>query len=87
MITYQDNINSGHVSSSYYSFSNIGLMLLLIQLYIVYTNITTREFESSGRLSKVTASIIMLLSVLTLICAVILFTILRYFTTDGFISN
>lgn len=87
IITYQDNINSGNVSPSYYSFSNIGLMLLLIQLYFVYTNITTNKFQSSGQLSKVTNSILLLISVLTFICGIILFTILRYFTTDGFISS
>jgi hypothetical protein len=87
IITYKDNINSGHVSPSYYSFSNIGLMLLLIQLYIVYTNISTSKFETTGQISKVSSSIILLLSVLTLICSVIIFTILKYFTTDGFTSK
>lgn len=84
IITYQDNINSGRVSPSYFSFSNIGLMLLLIQLYIVYTNISTSKFETTGQLSNVSSNIILLMSVLTLICSIILFTILKYFTTDGF---
>jgi hypothetical protein len=84
MITYKNNILSGHLSQSYYSFSNINIILLLIQLYIVYTNISTPIFEQTGKLSQLTSSIIYLLGVLEGITAVILFTILKYFTTDGF---
>jgi len=84
MIKYKNNIISGHVSSGYNSFSNIVSLLLFIQLYIVYTNISTETFESTGKISPLTSSIIYLLSVLSGICSVILFTILKYFTTDGF---
>ena len=84
MITYKNNIISGHVSSGYNSFSNIVSLLLFIQLYIVYTNISTETFESTGKISPLTSSIIYLLCVLSGICSVILFTILKYFTTDGF---
>jgi hypothetical protein len=84
MITYKNNIIAGHVSSGYNSFSNIVSLLLFIQLYIVYTNISTETFESTGKISPLTSSIIYLLSVLSGICSVILFTILKYFTTDGF---
>jgi hypothetical protein len=87
MITYKNNIINNRVSKGYYSFSNISVLLLFIQLYIVYTNITTDKFETTGKISKVTSSIIYLLSVLTGICAVILFTILKYYTTDGFQNN
>jgi hypothetical protein len=84
MITYENNIIDGHVSSSYSSFSNICIILLLIQLYLVYTNISTDKFEATGKMSKVTSSLIYLLGVLTAISSIILFTILKYFTTDGF---
>jgi len=84
MITYKNNIIAGHVSSGYNSFSNIVSLLLFIQLYIVYTNISTETFESTGKISQLTSSIIYLLCVLSGICSVILFTILKYFTTDGF---
>ena len=87
MIYYKKNIIDNHISNSYYSFSNIAALLIFIQLYIIYTNITTNTFEKTGKLSKVTTSIIYLLAVLTSICSVILYTILKYFTTDGFTSN
>jgi len=87
MISYKTNILDNHVSSGYNSFSNINIILILVQLYIVYTNITSDSFEKTGKISKVTSSMIYLLSVLTAISSIILYTILKYFTTDGFTSN
>lgn len=85
IIYYKKIIIDNHVSKSYYTFSNMNIVLLLIQLYIVYTNVSTKSFESSGKLSKVTTSIITLLGILTLMSSLILFTILKYYTTDGFV--
>jgi hypothetical protein len=84
MINYKSIILDNHVSSGYNSFSNITVILILIQLYIVYTNISTDSFETSGKMSKVTSSMIYLLGILSAISTIILYTILKYFTTDGF---
>ena len=84
MINYKSIILDKHVSSGYNSFSNITVILILIQLYIVYTNISTDSFESSGKMSKVSSSMVYLLGVLSAISARNLFTNLKYFTTDGF---
>ena len=86
MITYNSIIIDNHVSNGYHSFSNINVILILIQLYIVYTNISTVNFETNGKISKVTSSMVYLLGVLTAISSIILFTILKYYTTDGFIT-
>ena len=84
MINYKSIILENHVSNGYHSFSNITVILILIQLYIVYTNISSDSFESSGKMSKVTSSMVYLLGILSAISSIILFTILKYFTTDGF---
>jgi hypothetical protein len=84
LVTYKDNIIGGKVAPGYNSFSNIIVMLLLVQLYMVYTNINTEKFENTGKMSKVTSGIIYLLGVVTSICSIILYTILKYFSTDGF---
>lgn len=84
LINYQDKIIAGQVAPSYNSFSNIIFMLLLVQVYLVYTNINTDTFESSGKIPKVTSSLVYLLGVLTGICSIILSTILKYYSTDGF---
>ena len=87
MITYKSIILEGHVANGYHSFSNINIILILIQLYIVYTNISSDSFEKTGKMSKVTSSMVYLLGVLSAITSIILYTILRYFTTDGFTTN
>lgn len=84
LIKYKDNITDGKVAPGYYSFSNIIVILLCLQFYLVYTNINTEKFESTGRITKVISSIIYLIGVLTAICSIILYTILKYYSTDGF---
>jgi len=56
----------------------------LLQIYIVFTNINTDKFETTGKISKVTSSLIYLLGVLTVMSSLIIFTVLKYFRTDGF---
>jgi len=84
IIFYMIPIMEGHVSPSYFTFSNIAIILFLLQIYIVYTNISSDKFESTGKMSKVSSSIMYLLCTLITICSLILFTILKYFRTDGF---
>ena len=84
LINYKNSIIEGKVSPSYNSFSNIIVILLLLQVYFVYTNIDNDSFESTGKISKVTSSLVYLLGVLTGICSIILGTILKYYSTDGF---
>jgi hypothetical protein len=79
--------NSTDYTGQYSNFSNINIILILIQLYIVYTNISSDSFEKTGKMSKVTSSVVYLLGVLSTITSIILYTILRYFTTDGFTTN
>ena len=88
LINYKTIIISGHVAPGYNSFTTIISLLIFMQLYIVYKNITSDKFETTGKISKLSSSIIYLIGVLTAICSIILYTILKYFTTDGFrLSN
>jgi hypothetical protein len=84
IVKYKDNIIQNHVSSGYYSFSNISALLIFIQLYIIYTNVFTDKFQNTGKIGKVTSSIIYLLGVISLMTVIILYIILKYYTTDGF---
>ena len=83
-ITYIKIISEEHVSTNYYIFSNISIVLFLLQIYLLYTNMDTEKFKLTGKLSSITSSIIYLLGVISSMCALILYTILKYFTTDGF---
>lgn len=84
LIFYQDNIVKGHVAPSYSSFSSIIVMLVLIQVYMVYTNINTDKFEATGKIPRLASSIIYLIGILSAISSIVLYTILKYYSTDGF---
>ena len=87
MITYKSIIIDDHVSPGYYSFNNITLLLILFQLYIVYTNTITPDYEKTHKLSRTTSSVMYLIGLLTLMSTIITYTILKYFTTDGFVTT
>jgi hypothetical protein len=86
LIKYKSNISEGRVTSGYYSFSNIIILLLITQLYIVYSNMKSTTSEPP-KITKVTSSVLYLLGVLMMICSTIIYTILTYYTTDGFLSK
>jgi hypothetical protein len=86
IINYKDKIINNHVAPGYNTFSNIILMLLLIQIYIIYNNINNERFEATGKISKVTSGIIYLIGTLSGISSIILYIILKYYSTDGFTS-
>jgi hypothetical protein len=85
-IIYRTIIVNGDVENGYYTFSNVAIVLLLIQLCIISMSISTDSFNEKG-FTRVTSSSVLLLAVLTAISANIIRTILKYYTTDGFITN
>lgn len=84
IIYYKTPILENQVSSSYGTFSNITLMLLLIQVYIVYTNIDTDEFKINGKISQLTSVVLYFLGVITIMYILTIYVILKYFRADGF---
>jgi hypothetical protein len=83
IITNKDRIIKGQVSSSYYTFSNITILILLLQMYFLYKNIISSKFESTKKISKLTSIILYLFNVITAICSISLFAILQYYKADG----
>ena len=84
IIKYKNRILLGRVSNGYATFSNITILMTLLQVYLVYTNINTDKFETTKKLSKITTSILYLYGVITAISSITLFTILNNFSADGF---
>lgn len=84
LITYKTIISEGHVSSYYGTFSFLSSILILVQMYLLYDGIDSEQFKKTNRLSKITLSVLSLAAILNTICVFILFTILKYYTTDGF---
>jgi hypothetical protein len=65
----------------------IAIALLFIQLFSVYKIINDDKFQNTGRMSKFNASLLMFFSILIFICSSIIYIILKFYTTDGFLSN
>ena len=84
IIKYSKIIADGHVADGYYTFSNIAIILFLLQIYLLHGNMDTEKFKQTYKLSSITSSLLYLLGVITGMCSLILYTILKYFTTDGF---
>ena len=51
---------------------------------MVYTNIDTDKFQATGKIPKIASTVIYLIGVLSAISSIILYTILKYYSTDGF---
>ena len=84
IIYYKDVIRSGHVSNTYYSFSTLTTILILLQSYLIYTNLDTEKFATTNKLPKMTTNILYLLGVITWISSITIYITLKYFNTDGF---
>ena len=82
IISYSAAIGKGNVSGNYYTFSNIVVILFLLQIYMLYGNIISDKFQQTGKISKVTLGMVYLVGTITGICSIIIYTILKYFTTD-----
>lgn len=83
IIVHSNSISLGHVSNSYYIFSNILITLFLLQIYIFSKNIGDIKFQQTGQYSSSTSGLIYILGLLSAICGLSIYTILTYFTTDG----
>ncbi len=83
IIENKDRILKGRVSSSYYTFSNIAILILLLQMYFVYNNINSSKFDNTKQISSVTSIILYLFSTIIGISSITLFFILKYYSADG----
>ena len=84
LIYYKKIISEGHVSSYYNTFSFLSSILVLLQIYFIYNGTTSRQFQKTHLLSKITNSVVCFTAVINSICALILYVILKYYTTDGY---
>ena len=76
---YNVAIVDERVSSGYYIFSSISLLLLFVQLGIIYSNISTVKFETDGTIPKVQLAVVLLLGVLSAISSSVVYIILKYY--------
>lgn len=84
LIKYKNSIIDENTAPGYNSYSNIIVILSLIQIYFVYRNISNEKFETTGTLPKITSSIIYFIGTITAMQSLMLYRILEYYSTDGF---
>jgi len=81
LVRYKNPIIKNQVSSSFKSFSNLTLFLILVIIYFIYNQAMG---DNTGKIGKVSNSFLFLLSLITMIFAGTVYIILVFYTTDGF---
>jgi hypothetical protein len=79
IITYNSSIVNGNVSSGYVKFTNISIILILLQLYLFFVG-TKNENEI---IDKKSSMLLYLIGIINIIIMITLGIILASFTTDG----
>jgi hypothetical protein len=82
-ITNQSSIITNLVPVNYYSFTNLTIVLILIQLFFIYKETKSPQFMVTGKISRLTTSYIYLVELITVMCSLVLYVLLTYFKTDG----
>ena len=80
---YRNRITDGNVSNSYYSFSNIFLLLILLANIVLYNALQDKQFKQTNSINKINSMVTYLLGVFSIIVAITINIILAYFSTDG----
>jgi hypothetical protein len=80
---YFSQITAGHISSGYYTFMNIFIILLIVEFYVFYNGIQDKAFKTTGTVGKITGMILYLLELISIVTVITLGIILKYFSTDG----
>jgi hypothetical protein len=80
---YFSQITAGHISSGYYTFMNIFIILLMVEFYVFYNGTQDKVFKTTGTIGKITGMILYLLELVSIVTAITLGIVLKYFSTDG----
>lgn len=87
LISYKKPIINNQVSNSFNTFSNITLFLIIILIYFIYSQVMCDGPDcggDSGKVDKVTNSLLYLIAVFAMLSTAIVYTILTFYRTDGF---
>jgi len=83
LITHKNRIIEGNVSPGYVNFTNISILLILIQLYLFYLGTGQENFKKTSRLSKVYSMLLYFVGIMNIVTVITINIILVYFSTDG----
>jgi hypothetical protein len=78
LFRYYDRITEGKVSDYYTSFMNLTSLLMIIQFYVIFKEITATNLY----LSKKIASMLRLLGILATLSVITVYIVLKFYVTD-----
>ena len=92
-VLYRSYIVKGRVVSNYFWYDSCMLFIMILQIYIICTNLFNNMFQNTGKmpnmfqttgkLTNLSSSVFYLTGLFSIITAGNLFIILNYFKTDG----
>jgi len=86
MTSFKDKILSGQVSPSYMTFNNMSTVLIILQTLVLFSAVTNKTYRQTGKISRITASLLYLVSLINVICLYTIYIVLNYYVTDGMAS-
>ena len=84
---YYNNIVNKQISSEYYTFSNIFVVITILEFILIYMGSVSKEFHEKMVLPKLNILLLYFLSILSILSAYNINIILKYYTTDGFLNR
>ena len=83
VLTHKNQIINGHVPTYYSTFIEVSMILIIIQTLVIYSSVFTTKFKDNGIISPINIYSSYLLTSLTMMCSIIIYIMLKYYTTDG----
>jgi hypothetical protein len=80
---YFDRITGGHVSSGYYTFSQISSLIMLLQFIIFHYATLKPQFKTEYAIPSSTSLMLILLTILNAVSVYTIYLILTFYSTDG----
>jgi hypothetical protein len=80
---YFSKITGGYVSSGYYMFMNLFVLVLMIEFFTFYSGMQDKNYKLTGKIGNVTGMLLYFLEIINIIIVISLGIILKHFSTDG----
>ena len=83
LFTYKDRIAQGNIAPGYANFTNISVILILLQLFLFYMGTQKQSFQRDNKLDRVYSGLLYFVGVINIVAVITIGIILKYFSTDG----
>jgi len=81
--TYKVRISEGNVAPGYVSFTNVSILLIMLQLWLFYSAMQQDNFKDTGRLDRVYSMLLYFIGIINIVSVITLYIILARYSTDG----